>query len=279
MIICKDEKSIKNQLKLIDLGSEIGFVPTMGAIHKGHISLIEKAKAENSLVVSSLFVNPTQFNDQNDFLNYPKTIENDIFLLEKAGCDILFLPSVKVMYPEGLTNLETINYGYLDTVLEGKYRPGHFQGVGTIVYRLLSLISPQKLYLGKKDYQQCLIIKEMILLKNLKVSTILCETIREDNGLAISSRNVRLSEQSRQKASAIYQMMQYCKASLITGKIEPQLDFPIQQLQQIGFKIDYFEVVNVNTLKTIINWDGKEPIMVIVAVFLDGVRLIDNLLM
>jgi pantoate--beta-alanine ligase len=278
MIIYKDEKSIKNQLKLIDLSSEIGFVPTMGAIHKGHISLIEKAKTENSLVVSSLFVNPTQFNDKNDFLNYPNTIENDIFLLEKAGCDILFLPSVKVMYPEGLTNLETINYGYLDTVLEGKYRPGHFQGVGTIVYKLLSLITPQKLYLGKKDYQQCLIIKEMIRLKNLKVSTILCETIREDNGLAISSRNVRLSEQSWQKASTIYQMMQYCKASLKLGKIEPQLDFPIQQLQQIGFKIDYFEVVNINSLETIINWDGKEPIMIIVAVFLDGVRLIDNLL-
>ena len=277
MIICKDEKSIQKQLKLIDLGSEIGFVPTMGAIHKGHISLIEKAKSENAIVVSSLFVNPTQFNDQNDFLNYPKTLENDILLLEKAGCDVLFLPSVKVMYPEGINNLEPMNYGFLDTVLEGQYRPGHFQGVGTIVYRLLSLIKPHKLYLGKKDYQQCLIIKEMIKLKNLEVTTILCETIREKNGLAISSRNIRLSEQSRQNASNIYKIMHSFKTALKTGEIQPQLDFQKDQLLQLGFQIDYFEVVNMNSLKKINHWDGKETIMIVVAVFLDGVRLIDNL--
>jgi pantoate--beta-alanine ligase len=277
MIICKDEKSIQKQLKLIDLGSEIGFVPTMGAIHKGHISLIEKAKSENAIVVSSLFVNPTQFNDQNDFLNYPKTLENDILLLEKAGCDVLFLPSVKVMYPEGINNLEPMNYGFLDTVLEGQYRPGHFQGVGTIVYRLLSLIKPHKLYLGKKDYQQCLIIKEMIKLKNLEVTTILCETIREKNGLAISSRNVRLSEQSRQNASNIYKIMHSFKTALKTGEIQPQLDFQKDQLLQLGFQIDYFEVVTMNSLKKINHWDGKETIMIVVAVFLDGVRLIDNL--
>jgi len=277
MIICKDEKTIKKHLSSTDLTGKIGFVPTMGAIHKGHISLIEKAKAENELVVSSLFVNPTQFNDQNDFINYPKTIENDILMLIKAGCDLLFLPTVQVMYPDGLNNLKLIEYGYLDKILEGQYRPGHFQGVGTIVHRLLATINPQRLYLGKKDYQQCLIIREMIRIKNLNVSTILCETVRELDGLAISSRNIRLSEQSRQKGSKIYQMMLHCKASLKPGKIEPQLDYPKDELLKNGFAIDYFEVANIHSLQKVQIWDSKEPLIVVVAVFLDGIRLIDNL--
>jgi pantoate--beta-alanine ligase len=277
MIICKDEKTIKKHLSSTDLTGKIGFVPTMGAIHKGHISLIEKAKAENELVVSSLFVNPTQFNDQNDFINYPKTIENDILMLIKAGCDLLFLPTVQVMYPDGLNNLKLIEYGYLDKILEGQYRPGHFQGVGTIVHRLLATINPQRLYLGKKDYQQCLIIREMIRIKNLNVSTILCETVRELDGLAISSRNIRLSEQGRQKAPNIYQMMFHCKASLKPGKIEPQLDYPKNELLKNGFAIDYFEVANIHSLQKVQIWDGKEPLIVVVAVFLDGIRLIDNL--
>jgi pantoate--beta-alanine ligase len=277
MIIYKEGKKLENHLNSLEFENKIGFVPTMGAIHKGHISLIEKAKSENKIVVSSIFVNPTQFNDQKDFINYPKTIENDILLLTKAGCDVLFLPSVETMYPLGIEILEHFELGYLDTILEGKHRPGHFQGVCNIVFRLLSIIKPQKLYLGKKDYQQCLVIKEMISLKNLQVSTIICETVREIDGLAMSSRNLRLSKDARIKSSNLYKMLQFCKDSLCQGEIECQLSFPIEQLKLYDFSFDYFEIVNTNSLKPITYWDGKEPIMIIVAVFLDGIRLIDNL--
>jgi pantoate--beta-alanine ligase len=277
MIIYKEGKKLENHLNSLEFENKIGFVPTMGAIHKGHISLIEKAKSENKIVVSSIFVNPTQFNDQKDFINYPKTIENDILLLTKAGCDVLFLPSVETMYPLGIEILEHFELGYLDTILEGKHRPGHFQGVCNIVFRLLSIIKPQKLYLGKKDYQQCLVIKEMISLKNLQVSTIICETVREIDGLAMSSRNLRLSKDARIKSSNLYKMLQFCKDSLCQGEIECQLSFPIEQLKLNDFSFDYFEIVNANSLKPITYWDGKEPIMIIVAVFLDGIRLIDNL--
>ena len=270
-------KKLENHLNSLEFENKIGFVPTMGAIHKGHISLIEKAKSENKIVVSSIFVNPTQFNDQKDFINYPKTIENDILLLTKAGCDVLFLPTVETMYPLGIEVLEHFELGYLDTILEGKHRPGHFQGVCNIVFRLLSIIKPQKLYLGKKDYQQCLVIKEMISLKNLQVSTIICETVREIDGLAMSSRNLRLSKDARIKSSNLYKMLQFCKDSLCQGEIECQLSFPIEQLKLNDFSFDYFEIVNANSLKPITYWDGKEPIMIIVAVFLDGIRLIDNL--
>jgi pantoate--beta-alanine ligase len=277
MIIYKEGKKLENHLNSLEFENKIGFVPTMGAIHKGHISLIEKAKSENKIVVSSIFVNPTQFNDQKDFINYPKTIENDILLLTKAGCDVLFLPTVETMYPLGIEILEHFELGYLDTILEGKHRPGHFQGVCNIVFRLLSIIKPQKLYLGKKDYQQCLVIKEIIRLKNLQVSTIICETVREIDGLAMSSRNLRLSKDARIKSSNLYKMLQFCKDSLCQGEIECQLSFPIEQLKLNDFSFDYFEIVNANSLKPITYWDGKEPIMIIVAVFLDGIRLIDNL--
>ncbi len=277
MIIYKEGKKLENHLNSLGFENKIGFVPTMGAIHKGHISLIEKAKSENKIVVSSIFVNPTQFNDQKDFINYPKTIENDILLLTKAGCDVLFLPTVETMYPLGIEILEHFELGYLDTILEGKHRPGHFQGVCNIVFRLLSIIKPQKLYLGKKDYQQCLVIKEMISLKNLQVSTIICETVREIDGLAMSSRNLRLSKDARIKSSNLYKMLQFCKDSLCHGEIECQLSFPKEQLKLNDFSFDYFEIVNANSLKPITYWDGKEPIMIIVAVFLDGIRLIDNL--
>jgi len=277
MIIFKEGKKLENHLNSLEFENKIGFVPTMGAIHKGHISLIEKAKSENKIVVSSIFVNPTQFNDQTDFINYPKTIENDILLLTKAGCDVLFLPTVETMYPAGIEILEHFELGYLDTILEGTHRPGHFQGVCNIVYRLLSIIKPQKLYLGKKDYQQCLVIKEMIGLKNLQVSTVICETVREIDGLAMSSRNLRLSNDARIKSSNLYKMLQFCKESLKPGEIKYQLSFPIEQLILNDFSFDYFEIVNANSLKPVTYWDGKEPIMIIVAVFLDGIRLIDNL--
>ena len=210
MIIFKHPKDLQSYIQngAIDPNS-IGFVPTMGALHKGHISLIQTARVENSLVVASIFVNPTQFTDQLDFEKYPSTIESDILKLENSGCDILFLPSVADIYPNGITANQQYNLGHLDTILEGKYRPGHFQGVCQIVHLLLQIISPGKLYLGQKDYQQCLVIKKMISLLHIGTSVIICPTQREPDGLAMSSRNVRLTSIEREKATYIFKMLNY----------------------------------------------------------------------
>ncbi|HNA16252.1 MAG TPA: pantoate--beta-alanine ligase, partial [Ferruginibacter sp.] len=196
-----------------------GFVPTMGALHQGHISLIESACSENDLVVCSIFVNPTQFNDPKDFQNYPITIENDIDLLEKAGCDALFLPAVEEMYPAGLENKKTYALGYLETVLEGRYRPGHFQGVCQVVHRLLTIVPADRLYLGQKDFQQCMVIRKMIELENLPIETVICPTLRETDGLAMSSRNMRLDKEAREKAVEISRTLLHIKSSLKTGDL------------------------------------------------------------
>ena len=184
-------------------GNLIGFVPTMGALHNGHLSLIAQCKMQNTITVSSIFVNPTQFNQAKDFEKYPVTLENDINLLEKAGCDVLFLPSVTEIYPNGIANLPQYQLGYLETVLEGKYRPGHFQGVCQVVHRLLDIVQPNNLYLGQKDYQQCMVIKKLVEITNLNINIVVGSTLREANGLAMSSRNMRLNDDERKKAVKI----------------------------------------------------------------------------
>ncbi len=201
-------------------GKSIGFVPTMGALHEGHISLINNSKALNKLTVSSIFVNPTQFNNAKDFDKYPVTIEKDIDLLEKNGCHILFMPTVKEMYPTGFINPPHYNLGYLETVLEGKYRPGHFQGVCQVVHRLLSIVQPHNLYIGQKDYQQCMVIKKLVELTQLKVNVIIGSTLRENDGLAMSSRNMRLNIEERKKAVKISEVLFFIKKEIKPGYIE-----------------------------------------------------------
>lgn len=258
---------------------ETGFVPTMGALHQGHISLIEIAKSWAHPVVCSIFVNPTQFNDATDFEKYPVTIEKDIDLLEKAGCDILFLPSVKEMYPSGLINENPYQLGYLETVLEGKYRPGHFQGVCQVVHRLLEIIPADDLYLGQKDYQQCMVIKKMIELTGLNTRTIVCPTLREKDGLAMSSRNIRLDETSRKKAIEISKVLLYIKASVKPGSLAALKNDAIEKLNEAGFKTDYVEIANAETLELYDNWNGKTKLVALCAAFIGGVRLIDNMLL
>jgi pantoate--beta-alanine ligase len=193
-------------------GRRIGFVPTMGALHAGHISLIGQSKNIASLTVCSIFVNPTQFNDPRDFQKYPITIENDIYLLERAGVDVLFLPEVEEMYPDGLNDLETYALGRLELLWEGKSRPGHFQGVCQVVRRLLENVDPDRLFMGQKDYQQCLVIRRLLDLMGSKISLQTCPIMREADGLAMSSRNQRLTPAERQRAPAIYQALSRLKA-------------------------------------------------------------------
>ncbi|HNJ94430.1 MAG TPA: pantoate--beta-alanine ligase [Ferruginibacter sp.] len=256
-----------------------GFVPTMGALHQGHISLIESACSENDLVVCSIFVNPTQFNDPKDFQNYPITIENDIDLLEKAGCDALFLPAVEEMYPAGLENKKTYALGYLETVLEGRYRPGHFQGVCQVVHRLLTIVPADRLYLGQKDFQQCMVIRKMIELENLHTEIVICPTLRETDGLAMSSRNMRLDKTAREKAVEISRTLLHIKSSLKAGDLSELKTAAVEQLNRTGFKTDYVEIADADTLELIGRWDGKQKLVALCAAFLGEVRLIDNMLL
>lgn len=257
----------------------IGFVPTMGALHAGHTSLIEAAKKQNSVTICSIFVNPAQFNNAKDFEKYPVTIEEDIEILEQAGCDVLFLPAVKEMYPD-VTSLNIhYNLGYLETVLEGKFRPGHFQGVCRVMQRLLQLVKPDKLYLGQKDYQQCLIITKLTELINLddKMRIHIRPTVRERDGLAMSSRNMRLNEVERKKASAIYQCLVFIKENIKKGNLTPVKQKAQALLEQAGFTTDYVEIADAKKLSLVKDWDGKQKMVALIAACLNEVRLIDNM--
>src|SRR5690242_16660019 len=203
MILFKKAKALTEHLqKLRNQNVSVGFVPTMGALHNGHISLIKKAKKECDIVVCSVFVNPVQFNNKTDFEKYPVTIEQDILLLEENKTDILFLPSVKEIYPNGTDKLQHFDLDYLENILEGFYRPGHFQGVCNVVHRLLSIVEPNKIFFGQKDYQQTLVAKKIIHQFHQQTEMIVEATLREKDGLAMSSRNMRLSNDARKKATA-----------------------------------------------------------------------------
>ena len=280
MILFKQPNDITNFIvnKSIERNS-IGFVPTMGALHNGHISLIQTARAGNKLVIGSIFVNPTQFTEQSDFEKYPSSIEADIFKLEKAGCDVLFLPSVADMYPNGSSPTRQYDLGLLDTILEGEFRPGHFQGVCQVVHRLLEIIAPGKLYLGQKDFQQCLVLKKMISLLDIDTSVIICPTQREPDGLAMSSRNSRLTPTEKDNASYLNRALQSIKENLREGDLG-QLQRNAQEiLTKQGFKVEYVAIANALTLEIIQNWDGKTELVALVAAYSNEVRLIDNLLL
>ncbi len=282
MILFKRAAELRDYLeKQRNKGKKTGFAPTMGALHDGHISLLEASKKENDFTVVSIFVNPTQFNDPADYAKYPVTLEKDISLLEAAGCDILFLPSVNEMYPSGQMLKKKYELGYLETLLEGSFRPGHFQGVCQIVHRLLEIVLPDNLYMGQKDYQQCMVIKKLLELTGLgqTVTLHISPTLREKSGLAMSSRNMRLSETERNAAVAIYQALNQIRENLRPGSLKTLQQEAAEQLTQKGFRVDYVEIADAGTLYPADNWDGRQKLVALAAAFLGEVRLIDNLLL
>ena len=281
MIICKTIDSLQAVLKpLSKMNEGIGFVPTMGALHEGHLSLIGSSKKNNGTTVCSIFVNPTQFNDAKDFEKYPITIQKDIVLSEAAHCDVLFLPSVAEIYPEELLTNHHYELGFIETVLEGSHRPGHFQGVCQVVHRLLDIVQPNEIFLGQKDYQQCMVIKKLTTLLGLDATNVIIgKTVRETSGLAMSSRNMRLSDADKQRATAIFTVLNYVKQNIQSGPLSHLLFNAQDQIRLAGFeKIDYVAICKASTLEPIANWDGKEKLVVLVAAFLNGVRLIDNII-
>src|SRR6201991_410903 len=239
-------------------GATIGFVPTLGALHEGHISLIDISKKNTTLTVCSIFVNPTQFNDPKDYQKYPLTIQKDIILLENARVDVLFLPELDEVYPGGTKDLETYDLGVLETMLEGKYRPGHFQGVCQVMRRLLQLVKPDDLFMGQKDYQQCMIVKRLIHLMGWTINFHTCPIIREADGLAMSSRNVRLNPDERQRATAIYKAL-LSIASATSSNTSPSsatftstvLPHARQLLEDAQFRIDYISIADAETLRPV----------------------------
>jgi len=256
----------------------VGFVPTMGALHEGHISLISRAVKENELSVASIFVNPTQFNNPDDLAKYPRTLETDLDRLEKAGCDVVFVPSVREMYP-GPAVLK-IDFGRLEQILEGAFRPGHFNGVGLVVSKLFHIVRPYRAYFGQKDIQQCAIINRLVNDLSFGIELVFCETVREPDGLAMSSRNVRLSPEKRQAAPFIYQSLLQGKELLLNGVSPAETERQVAAAYNghPDFTLEYYEVVAFENLERIQHYDPSVKTAVVTAAHLDGVRLIDNII-
>ena len=257
-------------------GKTVGLVPTMGALHAGHASLVKRCVAENDAAVVSVFVNPTQFNDKNDLAKYPRTLDADCRLLEQCGAAFAFAPSVEEMYPEPDTR--QFSYAPLDTVMEGKYRPGHFNGVCQIVSKLFEAVKPDRAYFGEKDFQQLAIIREMVRQLKFPLQIVGCPIVREEDGLALSSRNARLSAEERQQALKISQTLfasrDYAKSHTV-AETQKFMEDAIEAAP--GLRLEYFELVDGNTLQKIANWEDTSYAVGCITVFCGEVRLIDNI--
>ena len=253
----------------------VGFVPTMGALHAGHRSLVERARRENDTVVVSVFVNPTQFNDKNDLRNYPRTPEADCAILEAAGADIVFMPSVEDIYPEPDTR--EFDFGMVDKVMEGATRPGHFNGVAQVVSRLFAIVEPKKAYFGEKDFQQIAVIKAMVKQLGLDVEIVECPIIRDVDGLALSSRNTLLTPEYRAAAPHIYEVISQCAAKSKELSPAELTEWVIEQVEADGLlKVIYFQAVDATTLQQVTSWDESPRIQGCIAVQAGEIRLIDN---
>ena len=260
-------------------GRQTGFVPTMGALHKGHLSLLQQCKAHTDISICSIFVNPTQFNDPADFEKYPSTMNADIEQLLGCGADILFLPTVAEIYPNGTSTPKHYELGFLETVLEGKYRPGHFQGVCQVMHRLLDIVQPHDLFMGQKDYQQCMVVQQLILNEHINTRLHIAPTLRENDGLAMSSRNMRLNSEQRSTATTIYKTLLQMRAQLQEGPLEQIKQAATQLLTQNGFRVDYTELAHADKLTLLNEWNGTDPVVALIAAYIGDVRLIDNLVL
>jgi pantoate--beta-alanine ligase len=279
MIIFKNSRDLRSYLEHArNKGAALGFVPTMGALHKGHISLIRESRKASDITVCSIFVNPVQFNNIEDFKKYPTTLDKDILLLEESGCDVVFIPSEKEIYPTSTSRTKHFSIGRLEKILEGKFRPGHFQGVCLVMERLLLIVHPDYLFLGQKDYQQCLVLKRLISLVGLRIKLVICPIVREKNGLAMSSRNLRLNDAEKKLASQLHKSLIYLSKNL-HKKSFAELKFEITgNLEKKGFKVDYLELAYSKNLKLIETDYTAKNLIILIAAYLDNVRLIDNLL-
>ena len=278
MIIFKEQKELKKHLTKIN-NSLISFVPTMGALHQGHISLIKKSNKTCNITICSIYINPTQFNNTDDFLKYPKTIKDDIKILKESSCDILYCPENTDLYKAN-EKANKYKFNGVELYLEGKHRPGHFDGVATIVEKLLNIINPQKIFFGEKDLQQLMIIKTLVKQKNILTEVIGCPTIREENGLAKSSRNQRLSKNDREYCGIIYKQLldfENLLNNMNLSEVKHQIVTNITNRDKI--KIEYLELINLDTFESVETFHKNIKYAVCIAVSISGVRLIDNIIL
>lgn len=275
MKIFTSVKELRAELETAE-HSGIGFVPTMGALHAGHRSLVEHARRENATVVVSVFVNPTQFNDKNDLIHYPRTPKADCELLENAGCHIVFMPSVEEMYPQKDTRV--FDLGPVAAVMEGKFRPGHFNGVAQIVSKLFDTVKPDRAYFGEKDFQQIAVIREMTRQLKFPVEIVSCPIVREADGMALSSRNTRLSPEQRKNAVNISQTLFKSRTFAAQHTVAETIAFVIDGINQTpDLRVEYYEIVNGDTLQSVDSWDDAPYIVGCITVYCGEVRLIDNI--
>lgn len=269
--------SLQNALKEEhSKGLKVGFVPTMGALHEGHLSLVQKASGVCDIVVVSIFVNPTQFNDKNDLANYPRTLEADMKLLSGVKCDFIFAPSVDEMYP--VPDTRKFGFGKLETVMEGAFRPGHFNGVAQVVSRLFEIVSPDMAFFGQKDFQQLAVIKELVRQLNVPVEIVPCPIIREEDGLAKSSRNKLLLPEYRDCAPLIYRTLKEAKEQTTTKSVAEIKKYVVSQIDASKLlQVEYFEIVDDTTLMPVDNWNEPSVKVGCIAVYAGKVRLIDNI--
>ena len=277
-------KIFKTKLKLLQFISvfknerSIGFVPTMGALHIGHMQLIKKSKEECDITICSIFINPTQFNNTDDYNNYPKTLNQDIKKLIAAGCDAVYAPKIDDIYADG-EKAKRFDFGALGSNMEGKFRPGHFNGMATIVEKLFNIINPTKAYFGQKDLQQLQIVKSLVKQINSKIEVIGVQTVREDNGLAISSRNKHLSQSDKNNASLIYKCLLHCFANKQKGIDNLKSYVKDQFKKQNKLKLEYIEVTRLNNLMPIKKWGGENENAICIAAYINSIRLIDNIIL
>lgn len=279
MIIFKQVEPLKLYIQTQkQVTKTVGFVPTMGALHRGHLALIEASRSENDITVCSIFVNPTQFNNPEDFKHYPVTIEKDIEELVTSGCDVLFLPHVNEIYPAAHSK-KYYALGDIETLLEGFYRPGHFQGVCEVVDRLLEIVHPHNLYMGQKDFQQCMVVRKLLQQtgKENEVEMKIVPTVREIDGLAMSSRNLRLTPEQRQLSTSLYEALSFVKNGLNTTPLSELKQKAREKLEQKGFQVDYLAIAEATTLHDA--EENKENLVVLVAATIGNIRLIDNMLL
>jgi pantoate--beta-alanine ligase len=280
MVLVKTKKELRQFLKPLRKKGSTGFVPTMGALHSGHLSLVNQAGRENPVVVVSIFVNPTQFNDPNDLKRYPRNLDADLKMLESTGCDLVFAPEVEEIYPEPDTDSyrENFDFGHLEKVMEGKHRPGHFNGVAQVVSKLFDIVEPNKAYFGLKDFQQLAIIQKMVQMLKMPVEIVPCPIIREKSGLAMSSRNELLAAEERENAALIYETLSNAK-NLAGAKSVRELETRvIETINKNPFlNVEYFEIVDFENLQPVKSWRDKGRKIGCIAVFCGKVRLIDNI--
>ena len=266
----------KKIAKIRTNGGTVGLVATMGALHNGHLELVKRCVAENSICVVSVFVNPTQFNDKNDLLHYPRTLDADCKLLESAGCAIAFAPEVEEMYP--VEDTRVFYLGAVAEVMEGKYRPGHFNGVAQIVSKLFDAVQPDRAYFGEKDFQQIAVIRSMVKLLNYPVEIVACPIVREDDGMALSSRNLRLTSEQRKNAVSISQTLFKSRTFAEQHSVAETIDYVVNTLNSVpDLNVEYFEIVNGNTLLSVNDWSDSDYIVGCITVYCGVVRLIDNI--